>query len=117
MNEELDIEKIKMEVSIVDLASQYGAKPFGNGNVVGTKFNPLRTERTSSLKLYRNTNSWNDFGGEGGSIIDFVMKAENIDFKEAVTKITGHNFQAKEIKVKKVFDKWDSLLNKSGIKL
>ena len=104
MNNDLDIEKIKMEVSIVDLASQYGAKPFGNGNVVGTKFNPLRTERTSSLKLYRNTNSWNDFGGEGGSIIDFVMKAENIDFKEAVTKITGHNFQAKEIKVKNYDD-------------
>ena len=104
MNNDLDIEKIKMEVSIVNLASQYGAKPFGNGNVVGTKFNPLRTERTSSLKLYRNTNSWNDFGGEGGSIIDFVMKAENIDFKEAVTKITGHNFQAKEIKVKNYDD-------------
>ena len=100
MNNDLDLEKVKQSISIVDLASQYGANPFGNGNTVHTKFNPIRSEKTSSLKLYRDTNSWNDFGGEGGSIIDFVMKAENIDFKEAVVKITGHNFESKEIKVK-----------------
>lgn len=100
MNNDLDLEKVKQSISIVDLASQYGANPFGNGNTVHTKFNPIRSEKTSSLKLYRNTNSWNDFGGEGGSVIDFVMKAENIEFKEAVAKITGHNFESKEIKVK-----------------
>lgn len=105
MNNDLDLEKVKQSISIVDLASQYGANPFGNGNTVHTKNNPLRTEKTSSLKLYRNTNSWSDFGSsEGGSVIDFVMKAENVDFKEAVTKITEHNFQAKEIKVKNYDD-------------
>lgn len=91
---DLDIEKIKMGISIVELASQYGANPYGNGNTVSTKYNPLRIEKTSSLKLYRDTNSWVDFGsGNGGSIIDFVMKAENVDFKEAVSKITGNNFE------------------------
>lgn len=91
---DLDIEKIKMETSIIELASRYGANPYGNGNTVSTKYNPLRIEKTSSLKLYRDTNSWADFGsGDGGSIIDFVMKAENVDFKEAVSKITGNNFE------------------------
>lgn len=91
---DLDIEKIKMETSIVELATQYGANPYGNGNTVSTKYNPLRIEKTSSLKLYRDTNSWADFGSsEGGSVIDFVMKAENIEFKEAVSKITGNNFE------------------------
>jgi len=98
---DLDLEKIKQSISIVDLASQYGCNPYGNGNTVHTKYNCLRSEKTSSLKLYKDTNSWADFGsGDGGSIIDFVMKAENIEFKEAVTKITGHNFEAKEIKIK-----------------
>ena len=48
MNNDLDIEKIKMETSIVELASQYGANPYGNGNTVSTKYNPLRIEKTSS---------------------------------------------------------------------
>lgn len=86
MNNDLDLEKVKQSISIVDLASQYGANPFGNGNTVHTKFNPIRSEKTSSLKLYRDTNSWADFGSsEGGSIIDFIMKAENIEFNEALT--------------------------------
>lgn len=94
MNNDLDLEKVKQSISIVDLASQYGANPFGNGNTVHTKFNPIRSEKTSSLKLYRDTNSWADFGSsEGGSIIDFIMKAENIEFNEALTKITGNTFE------------------------
>ena len=94
MNNDLDLEKVKQSISIVDLASQYGANPYGNGNTVHTKFNPIRSEKTSSLKLYRDTNSWSDFGSsEGGSIIDFIMKADSIDFKEAVSKITGNNFE------------------------
>lgn len=94
MNNDLDLEKVKQSISIVDLASQYGANPYGNGNTVHTKFNPIRSEKTSSLKLYRDTNSWSDFGSsEGGSIIDFVMKVENIEFNQALTKITGNNFE------------------------
>lgn len=94
MNNDLDLEKVKQSISIIDLASQYGANPFGNGNTVHTKFNPIRSEKTSSLKLYRDTNSWADFGSsEGGSIIDFIMKAENIEFNEALTKITGNTFE------------------------
>ena len=92
MNNEIDIEQIKRDYSILDIASKYGANPYGRGNTVSTKFNPLRTERTSSLKLYRDTNSWADFGGGqnlGGSVIDFVMVVENVDFKTAIEKITG----------------------------
>ena len=103
MNEELDIEQLKRDYSILDIASKYGASPYGSGNTVSTKFNPLRTERTSSLKLYRDTNSWADFGGGqnlGGSVIDFVMVAENVDFKTAIEKITGEKLEAKDIKTK-----------------
>ena len=103
MNNEIDIEQLKRDYSILDIASKYGASPYGRGNTVSTKFNCLRTERTSSLKLYRDTNSWADFGGGqnlGGSVIDFVMVAENVDFKTAIEKITGEKLEAKDIKVK-----------------
>lgn len=78
------ISQLKDKISIVELASRFGAMPYGNGNVIHTKFNPLRVEKTSSLKLYVDTNSWNDFGGQGGSILDFVMEAEGISPSDAI---------------------------------
>lgn len=81
------MESIKKAISIVDLAEKYGAQPHGTGKTVHCKFNPLRDEKTSSLKLYPETNSWNDFGDKGGSIIDFIMAADGITMIEAVNKI------------------------------
>jgi DNA primase len=78
------IEKIKSIVSIVDLANSYGAQVYGSGNVKSTKHNPIRSEKTSSLKLYVDTNTFNDFGGVGGDCIDFVSIAENIDVFNAI---------------------------------
>lgn len=96
------IEKIKNEVSIIEIAERYNANPYGGGNLVNTKYNPLRTEKTSSLKLYRDTNSWTDFGdGSGGSCIDFVMKADGIDFQEALNKLSSP-FENIDYKPKKV---------------
>lgn len=44
---------------------------------------PFHGERTGSLKIYKN--SWYCFGcNEGSSTIDFVMKHNNMDFKDAV---------------------------------
>lgn len=93
MNNEIDLEKLKAETSIVELAEKYNCSPYGRGNVVSTKYNVLRVEKTSSLKLYRDTNTWTDFGsGEGGSIIDFIMKAENIDFQEALNRLGANSY-------------------------
>jgi DNA primase len=78
------IEKIKSIVSIVDLANSYGAKTYGGGNVKSTKHNPLRTEKTSSLKLYVDTNTFNDFGGVGGDVVDFICQSEGIDVFNAI---------------------------------
>jgi DNA primase len=100
-----DLEKVKQSVSIVDLAERYNANPYGGGNLVNTKYNPLRAEKTSSLKLYRDTNSWADFGdGSGGSCIDFIMKADGIDFQEALNKLSSP-FQNIDYKPKKAIAK------------
>ena len=81
-----DIEQIKA-IDIVELATTHGAKPVGRGNCLGTKHNPLRGEKSSSLKLYKDTNSWNDFGGVGGSTIDFYMELFTLDKAKAIEKL------------------------------
>lgn len=82
------IEAIKQSVSIVDIANSYGAECYGNGMVLNTRYNPLRQERTSSLKIYTNENSFSDFGSsQTGDVIDFVAIAEGIDNVSAMNKI------------------------------
>lgn len=42
-------------------------------------------DRNPSMVIYTHSNSWHCFGcGQGGSTIDLVMKAFNVDFKAAV---------------------------------
>lgn len=46
---------------------------------------PLHKDKTASLKVYLNTNSWYCFGcGKGGSPIDYIMHRQGLSFKDAV---------------------------------
>jgi len=50
-------------------------------------FSPFRDERTPSFVLDHETNHWYDFGeGFGGSILDLIMRMDNIDFNSALAK-------------------------------
>lgn len=50
---------------------------------------PFHNEKTPSLQLYEDTESWYCFGscGEGGDAIDFVKKMEDLDFTEALSRV------------------------------
>ena len=49
---------------------------------------PFRAEKTPSFKINPVLNTWYDFGtGEGGTILDLIMKLENKDTKEAVKRL------------------------------
>lgn len=49
-------------------------------------------DNTPSLKIYDDQNSWHCYGcGEGGDVIDFVMKIDGLSFKEACKAISGEN--------------------------
>jgi len=49
---------------------------------------PFRAEKTPSFKINPALNTWFDFGlGEGGTILDLVMKLENKDTKQAVKRL------------------------------
>lgn len=65
--------------------AERGLRPTKDNPRYGLYFSSLRKEHTPSFKVDYVQNLWYDFGlGEGGSIIDLVMRLERCDFAQAV---------------------------------
>lgn len=78
------IQAIK-RLSIRAYLAERGLQPTKDNPRYGLYLSPLREERTPSFKVDYVQNLWYDFGlGEGGSIIDLVMRLERCDFVQAV---------------------------------
>jgi len=76
--------KIKILLTMEDIANKYGFIIDGKGFIKC----PFHGEKTASLKIYSSNKGWHCFGcGEGGSVIDFVMKLFNMRFMETCRKI------------------------------
>lgn len=79
------IELIKNIVTIRDLAERFNARPDKSGKC---KHNPLRSEKTSSLHIYDETNSWFDFGSDkGGDVINFMAEANGSDIPDSISDL------------------------------
>lgn len=77
-------EEITSRINMEDVFAEYGF----TANRAGFITCPFHSEKTASLKMYANKQRFKCFGcGEGGSVIDFVMKMENLPFRGAVIKI------------------------------
>lgn len=77
-----DLQKIKEQVSIRDVAESllHLEKQDGKYKYPG--------ERTASIQLYTDTQSFNDFGRNvGGDIFKLVSHIEGIDFKESLDEM------------------------------
>lgn len=82
-----DIQQIK-QLSIRTYLSRRGILPARENSRCGFYLSPLREEYSPSFKVDYIRNLWYDFGlGEGGSIIDLVMRLENCDFMQAVQSL------------------------------
>src|SRR5688500_19517671 len=85
------IDEIKSKVDIVDLVSEAGVKLRHAGRNY-TGFCPFHDNKhTPSFVVWPESGTWRCFGqcGEGGDIFKFVMKRENLDFKEALDKLAA----------------------------
>lgn len=82
-----DIQQIK-RLSIRTYLSRRGIQPARENTRCGFYLSPLRSEHTPSFKVDYAQNLWYDHGtGEGGSIIDLVMRLERCSFAEAVQSL------------------------------
>lgn len=73
-------EKVKRQITVEELVSQYV-----DLNDKGVGKCPFHNDTNPSFSVNAKENYWNCFSGcGGGSVIDFWMKANSMDFKDAV---------------------------------
>jgi phage/plasmid primase-like uncharacterized protein len=98
----MSIQKIKDSVDIVDIVSETVAlKKRGNSYIGYCPFH--ENKNTPSFAVFPHSQTCYCFGscGTGGDVISFVMQKDNIDFKEAVAKLSGNDIRANGIQIKK----------------
>ncbi len=78
------IDEVKDRADIVDVISTYVSLKKAGRNYKGLC--PFHTEKTPSFVVFPDTQSWHCFGacGTGGDVFAFVMRAENVDFADAL---------------------------------
>ena len=79
------IERIKREVSLVRLAEAQGLQLKKQGHDY-LACCPFHNDKTPSLVISPSRNLWNCLGAcqQGGSVIDWVMKAQGVSFRHAL---------------------------------
>lgn len=84
----IDIEEVK-KVPIIEVIKSYNIRVEQEYNHRAKCKCPFHNERTASLVIYTNTNSFYCFGcNTGGSNIDFVRLLDNISVGDAIKKLS-----------------------------
>lgn len=77
----VDLEEVK-RVPLLKILEMRGIQ------ITNKLYFAIRNEKTPSCRYYKNNNSWYDFGsGEGGSVIDLLMKIDGLTAKEAIKEL------------------------------
>jgi DNA primase len=80
-----ELEKLKQEVSLLDLVQSYGVELKKKGkDLIGLC--PFHDDHSPSLVISPDKNLWHCMGAcqEGGSVIDWVMKSEGVSLRHAL---------------------------------
>ena len=84
------IDEVKSRSDIVNVISQYISLKNSGSSYSGLC--PFHSEKTGSFHVNQNKQIYKCFGcGEGGDVINFIMKIENLDFMEAVKLLAEKN--------------------------
>ena len=80
-------DEVKQRVDIVELISRY--TPLKRAGSVYKGLCPFHSERTPSFVVFPHTGTWHCFGacGTGGDVFAFVMRKENLTFREALEQL------------------------------
>jgi len=84
------VEDLKNRINLVEIVQKYAELKKSGKNYMCRS--PFRNERTPSFSVSPERQFWYDFGaGEGGDVISFIEKIENINFQEAVEFLASMN--------------------------
>jgi DNA primase len=83
----MDIKELKQKIKIKEIISKYvNLTSIGTDRYRGCC--PFHNETKPSFTVYSDTQSFYCYGcGIGGDVINFLMKIEKIDFKEAIRNL------------------------------
>ena len=96
-----ELERLKQSISLADLCQARGIelKPHGSRDLIGHC--PFHQDKTPSFIVSPGKNLFHCMGCDAaGSVVDFVMKADGIDFKAAAQKLlttTGKVYTAADL--------------------
>ncbi len=81
------VDEVRARTDIVELISQY--VPLTRSGSTFKARCPFHQERTPSFLVNPDRQTWHCFGAccTGGDVFSFVMKAENVDFREALRRL------------------------------
>ena len=86
MNNNSIVDEVKSRCDIVDVIGRYVTLKRAGGSYKGLC--PFHNEKTPSFVVSGNKQFFKCFGcGESGDVISFIMKIENLDFQNAVSKL------------------------------
>ena len=87
----MTLEEIK-QINIREYLQELGINPIRSNDRYGMYHSPFREDKDASMKVDYNQNLWIDYGtGEGGTIIDLVMRINNVSLNEAITSLNQHD--------------------------
>ncbi|HET8992099.1 MAG TPA: DNA primase [Candidatus Saccharimonadales bacterium] len=82
------VDEVKSRLSIEDIIGEYVTLKRAGRSYKG--LSPFTNERTPSFVVSPEKQIWKDFSsGKGGSMFDFVMEVEGLDFKGALELLAG----------------------------
>lgn len=80
-------EEIKARLTMQEVVEYYGFQ-VGRSGFIKCPFH--QGDHTASLKVYPGSGGWHCFGcNAGGTVIDFVMRLFNLNFKQAVLRLNA----------------------------
>ena len=87
----MTLEEIK-QINIREYLQKLGINPIRSSDRYGMYYSPFREDKDASMKVDYNQNLWIDYGtGEGGSIIDLIIRINNVSLNEAITSLNQHD--------------------------